>query len=37
MGFRVDACEKASMVHRPVARRVRGAALSVYRRLRGGT
>ena len=37
MGFRVDPCERASMVHRPVARRVRGAALSVYRRLRGGT
>ena len=37
MGFRVDLCERATIVHRPVARRVRGAALSVYRRLRGGT
>lgn len=37
MGFGVEPCERASMVHRPVARRVRGAALSVYRRLRGGT
>jgi GNAT acetyltransferase-like protein len=36
MGFRVDPCEIATMVHRPVARRVRSAALSVYRRLRGG-
>jgi hypothetical protein len=37
MGFRVDPGQTATMVHRPVARRVRGAALSVYRRLRGGT
>lgn len=37
MGFGVDPCAIATMVHRPVARRVRGAALSVYRRLRGGT
>ena len=32
----VDPSDQASLVHRPVARRVRGAALSVYRRLRGG-
>jgi hypothetical protein len=37
MGFRVDPCERGLAVHRPLARRVRGAALAVYRRLRGGS
>jgi hypothetical protein len=35
LGFRVDPCPAASLVHRPGARRVREAVFGVYRLLRG--
>jgi GNAT acetyltransferase-like protein len=37
LGLRVDPVPSATLVHRPAARRVRGAALSVYRLLRDMT
>ncbi len=35
MGFRIDPCPLGQRVHRPVTRRVRNAALGVYRHLKG--